>query len=146
MRAFKYHSFISFPIHIVHFFVISTLISITIFKASNSWLSIATRMYCCSFVLIPRFYEYSRKAKCITELAALSLSQRIGMLRVRYSNEILKIHPTALSLQFFFKSADYGHSVEITRKIINITMWTTDYHRHVLFSFLFSQTRYIIDF
>lgn len=94
-----------------HFFVIFGLISITVFKASNSRLSIAIQTYCCWFVIIPRFYEYSRKAECITELAAPSLSQRDGTFRVRYSNKILKIHPTALSLQFFFKSADYEHSV-----------------------------------
>lgn len=112
-------------------------------RLSNPRLSITTQTYCCSFVIIPWFYEYSRKAECITELTAPSLSQR-GTLRVQYSNKILKIHLTALSLQFFFKSTDYGRSVEIMEKVANKMMSITDHWKYILLFFL--QMLYIIDF
>lgn len=85
----------------VSFFIISRLISITVFKASNSRFSIAIQMYCCSFVIIPWFYTHERPNVLRRISGSIPLTKRWDAPRPILERNIENLSDSAEFANFF---------------------------------------------
>lgn len=131
--------------HSIRFSVISTLILINVFKDLNFRLSIAIQICFCSFVIVPRFYGYSLyKARCITELAAPSLSRRDETFRATILERNIENSSDSAEFANFLNPQITNEASKLrASKAVNKIIWIKDCCEWILF-FYFLQ--YIINF